>query len=135
MFLTLCRVVYVRENRVTGVVVHILIGVSLLMLPYPLAYIPPAVLDGLFLYLAVTALNNNQLFERLTLLFTEQVSLCLLVSSTTHHVCNIFCKIFVLRPCNKPSTYKFERQNFRTGRRIAPKFDTHVPIDTLTLVG
>ena len=33
------------------------------------------------------------------------------------------------------STYKFERQNFRTGRRIAPKFGTHVPIDTLTLIG
>ena len=28
------------------------------------------------------------------------------------------------------STYKFERQNFRTGRRIAPKFCTHVPIDS-----
>ena len=34
-----------------------------------------------------------------------------------------------------PSTYKFERQNFRTGCRIAPKFGTHVPIDTLTLIG
>ena len=33
------------------------------------------------------------------------------------------------------STYKFERQNFRTDRRIAPKFGTHVPIDTLTLIG
>ena len=33
------------------------------------------------------------------------------------------------------STYKFERQNFVTGRRIAPKFGTHVPIDTLTLIG
>ena len=33
------------------------------------------------------------------------------------------------------STYKFERQNFRTGRRIAPKFGTHVPIATLTLIG
>ena len=33
------------------------------------------------------------------------------------------------------STYKFERENVRTGRRIAPKFGTHVPIDTLTLIG
>ena len=31
------------------------------------------------------------------------------------------------------STYKLERQFFRTGRRIAPKFCTHVRIDTLTL--
>ena len=33
------------------------------------------------------------------------------------------------------STYKFERQHFRIGRQIAPKFGTHVPIDTLTLIG
>ena len=31
------------------------------------------------------------------------------------------------------STYKFERQNFRHGRRNEPKFGTHVRIDTLTL--
>ena len=31
-----------------------------------------------------------------------------------------------------PSTYKFESHFFRTGRRIAPKFCTHVRIDTLT---
>jgi hypothetical protein len=43
------------------------------MIPYPLVYIPRAVLDGLFLYVAYTALSNNQLFERIMLLFTEQV--------------------------------------------------------------
>ena len=32
------------------------------------------------------------------------------------------------------STYKLERQFSRTGRRIAPKFCTHVRIDTLTLI-
>ena len=31
-----------------------------------------------------------------------------------------------------PSTYKLERQFFRTGRRIAPKFCTHVRIETRT---
>ena len=31
------------------------------------------------------------------------------------------------------STYKFERQNFRYGRRNEPNFGTHVLIDTLTL--
>ena len=30
------------------------------------------------------------------------------------------------------SIYKFERPTFLTGRRIAPKFGTHVPIDALT---
>ena len=34
---------------------------------------------------------------------------------------------------NVLSTYKYERQNFRYGRRNEPKFGTHVPIDTLTL--
>lgn len=38
------------------------------------------VLDGLFLYLAVTALHCNQLFERIMLLVTEQVRRFLLVS-------------------------------------------------------
>ena len=32
-----------------------------------------------------------------------------------------------------PSIIKIERQNFRTGPRIEPKFGTHVRIDTLTL--
>ena len=36
--------------------------------------IPLPVLDGLFLYLAVTAVSGNQLFERITLLFMEQTA-------------------------------------------------------------
>lgn len=67
------RIVKVRETRLTGIMSHIFIGLSLFLLPYPLAYIPTAVLDGLFLYMAVTALNGNQMFERITLLFMEQV--------------------------------------------------------------
>lgn len=68
------RIVKVRETRLTGLFSNILIGLSIFLLPYPLAYIPTAVLDGLFLYMAVTALNGNQMFERITLLFMEQVS-------------------------------------------------------------
>ena len=64
---------FVRETRVTGILAHIVIGASLLLLPYPLSYIPRPVLDGLFLYLAATALLHNQMFERITLLVTEQV--------------------------------------------------------------
>lgn len=66
-------VVRVRETRLTGLFSHFLIGLSLLLLPYPLAYIPPAVLNGLFLYVAVTGLHGSQFFERIKLLFTEQV--------------------------------------------------------------
>lgn len=63
-----------RETRLTGIVSHILIGLSVFLIPYPMAYIPTAVLNGLFLYMAITSLNGNQMFERITLLFMEQVS-------------------------------------------------------------
>jgi uncharacterized membrane protein len=39
-----------------------------------LKHIPMPVLDGLFLYLALTSLDGNQFFERVTLFFTEQVN-------------------------------------------------------------
>ncbi|GFO18295.1 sodium bicarbonate transporter-like protein 11 [Plakobranchus ocellatus] len=64
-------VVKVRETRVTGIFSHILIGLSLLITSV-LAYIPTPVLYGLFLYVAVTALFGNQMFERIQLFFTEQ---------------------------------------------------------------
>ena len=51
---------------------HIFIGLSLLMRNV-LKQIPLPVLDGLFLYLALTSLDGNQFFERVTLFFTEQV--------------------------------------------------------------
>jgi len=53
----------------------VFIGSSVLFIEQ-LKLIPRPVLDGLFLYLAVTALHTNQLFERIMLLVTEQVSLC-----------------------------------------------------------
>ncbi|RWS10114.1 sodium bicarbonate transporter-like protein 11, partial [Dinothrombium tinctorium] len=67
-------IVKVRETRLTGILCHILIGLSIFLVPYPLAYIPVPVLDGLFLYCAVASLRNNSLFERFLLLFTEQNS-------------------------------------------------------------
>ena len=42
-------IVNVRETRVTGIASHILVLGSLLLVPYPIAYIPKAVLNGLFL--------------------------------------------------------------------------------------
>jgi len=65
-------VTYVRETRLTNIFSNILIGISMLFLQYILPYIPKAVLDGLFLYMAVTALYGNQMFERIMLLITEQ---------------------------------------------------------------
>ena len=56
-------VVRVRETRLTNLFSNILIGLSMLFLKYVLEYIPTPVLDGLFLYLAITALYGNQMFE------------------------------------------------------------------------
>lgn len=67
-------VVRVRETRLTNLFSNIFIGLSMLFLKYVLDYIPTPVLDGLFLYLAITALYGNQMFERITLLFTEQAA-------------------------------------------------------------
>lgn len=67
-------VVYVRETRITGIIAHILIGLSLYLIPYPLAYIPVPVLDGLFLYCAFASLRGNSFYERFLLLITEQNS-------------------------------------------------------------
>ncbi len=60
------RIIHVRENRVTGLAIHILIGASLLLLPY-LRIIPMPVLYGLFLFMGVVSMSGNQLFERLAL--------------------------------------------------------------------
>ncbi|XP_046650658.1 LOW QUALITY PROTEIN: solute carrier family 4 member 11-like [Daphnia pulicaria] len=65
-------IVRVRETRLIVLFSHILIGLSIMLLPYPMAYISPAVLNGLFLYVAVTGLGGNQMFERISLFFTEQ---------------------------------------------------------------
>lgn len=60
------RVIHVRENRLTGLSIHLLIGLSLLLLPL-LKTIPMAVLYGLFLFMGVVSMTGNQLFERLSL--------------------------------------------------------------------
>lgn len=60
------RVIHVRENRMTGLTIHLLIGLSLLLLPM-LKSIPMAVLYGLFLFMGVVSMSGNQFFERLSL--------------------------------------------------------------------
>lgn len=64
------RVLHVNENRITNLAVHLLIGMSLLLLPV-LKLIPMAVLYGVFLFMGVVSLAGNQFFERMTLLFMD----------------------------------------------------------------
>ena len=63
----------VRETRLANLIAHILILCSTFtLLPFPLRWIPTSVLHGLFLYMALTSLTGNEMFERLLLLITEQ---------------------------------------------------------------
>lgn len=64
-------IVRVRETRITGVLCHILIGLTLFYPPL-FSFVPVSVLDGLFLYCAVASLRGSALYERLKLLITEQ---------------------------------------------------------------
>uniref|UniRef100_A0A670KJD3 Anion exchange protein n=1 Tax=Podarcis muralis TaxID=64176 RepID=A0A670KJD3_PODMU len=57
----------VKEQRVTGLVVALLVGLSIVIGDL-LRKIPLAVLFGIFLYMGVTSLNGIQFYERLHLL-------------------------------------------------------------------
>ncbi|KAM6312065.1 band 3 anion transport protein isoform 2-T2 [Podargus strigoides] len=61
------EILEVKEQRISGLLVAVLIGVSILMEPI-LKYIPLAVLFGIFLYMGVTSLFGIQLFDRILLL-------------------------------------------------------------------
>ena len=60
------QIVHVRENRVTGVAIHLLIGVTLLAMPL-LAWVPMAALYGIFLFMGFMSLRGIQFVERLAL--------------------------------------------------------------------
>ncbi|XP_060630141.2 anion exchange protein 4 [Anolis sagrei] len=57
----------IREQRVTGLVVFILTGLSVFLAPV-LKFIPMPVLYGIFLYMGVSALSSIQFTDRLQLL-------------------------------------------------------------------
>ncbi|KAM6934893.1 anion exchange protein 3 isoform 2-T2 [Xenentodon cancila] len=59
----------VKEQRVTGLLVAVLVGLSIVMTDV-LRLIPLAVLFGIFLYMGVTSLTGIQLYERITLMVT-----------------------------------------------------------------
>merc|ERR1712007_346158 len=54
------------EQRVTNLGVHVLIGLSL-VLANLLKFVPKPVLLGVFLFMGVSSLNGNELFERMYL--------------------------------------------------------------------
>lgn len=58
----------VVEQRVTNLCIHVLIGLSL-VLAGVLKFVPKPVLLGVFLFMGVSSLNGNELFERLALWF------------------------------------------------------------------
>ena len=69
-----------RENRITPLAIHVLIGLSLALLPL-LGVVPMAVLYGVFLYMGVVSMVGNQFFDRLKLWFMDSS-----LYPTTHYI-------------------------------------------------
>ncbi|XP_070583595.1 band 3 anion transport protein isoform X3 [Erythrolamprus reginae] len=89
----------VKEQRVTGFLVAILVGLSILMEPI-LKLIPLAVLFGIFLYMGVTSLNGIQLYDRILLMlkppkYHPDVSYVTKVKTRRMHIFT-FTQIFCL---------------------------------------
>ena len=61
----------VIENRVSPLMIHLMIGLSIFMLSY-IKIIPMAVLFGLFLFMGFATLGGNQFWERVTLWVTDK---------------------------------------------------------------
>ncbi|XP_034938869.1 anion exchange protein 2 isoform X2 [Chelonus insularis] len=62
------HIVEVKEQRVSALLVALLVGVSVLMAPL-LRRVPMAVLLGVFLYMGISSTNGVQLFDRVKLFF------------------------------------------------------------------
>lgn len=62
------HIVEVKEQRVSALLVAILMGVSVLMAPL-LRRVPMSVLLGVFLYMGISSTNGVQLFDRVKLFF------------------------------------------------------------------
>ena len=61
----------VVEQRITGVMIHSLIGASVLFCRPLLRMIPVSVLTGLFLYLGVSSIGTTEFFKRSLLFITD----------------------------------------------------------------
>jgi len=88
------RILAVKENRVSALMIHLLIGVSVLLLPLIKA-IPMEVLFGLFLYMGFTTLNGTDFFERIRLWLTDrnQYPQTHYVRNVPHRVIHLFTLI------------------------------------------
>jgi len=64
------QIARVTETRVTGLCIHVLIGLSVFAVG-ALKFVPMAVLLGVFLTMGITSLTSIQLWDRVMLLFTE----------------------------------------------------------------
>jgi HCO3- transporter family len=62
----------VQEQRLTGLMIHSLIGYAIIYMRPLLQRIPNAVLTGLFLYLGVSSITATDLFDRFKLFFTDK---------------------------------------------------------------
>ncbi|XP_076171152.1 anion exchange protein Ae2 isoform X5 [Ptiloglossa arizonensis] len=62
------HIVEVKEQRVSALLVAVLIGVSVLMAPL-LRRVPMSVLLGVFLYMGISSTNGVQMFDRVKLFF------------------------------------------------------------------
>lgn len=62
------RLIEVKEQRLTNIVIHLLIGFTVFLSPV-MRLIPISVLFGVFLFLGVSSLSHIQLVERVKLLF------------------------------------------------------------------
>lgn len=62
------HLIEVKEQRLTNIVIHLLIGFTVLLSPV-MRLIPIAVLFGVFIFLGVSSLSHIQLVERVKLLF------------------------------------------------------------------
>jgi hypothetical protein len=65
------RILVVQENRVSPLLIHVLIAASIFMLPLIKA-IPMEVLFGLFLFMGFSTLNGTDFFERVRLWATDR---------------------------------------------------------------
>ncbi|CAB0031581.1 unnamed protein product, partial [Trichogramma brassicae] len=61
----------VREQRVTAILIFLMIGCSVLLTPM-LKHIPMPVLFGVFLYMGVASLKGLQFFDRILIIFMPQ---------------------------------------------------------------